>query len=76
MLKMRPPKQYHNALSQPSRPGLQRNLKVANNEWKSERSSKRAPFLAKAKIMLDKYIPHIRNSNPEIRIASSSGRSQ
>ena len=30
MLKIRPPKQSHNAVLQPSRPGLPRNLKVAN----------------------------------------------
>ena len=30
MLKLRPPKQSHNALWQPSRLGLPRNLKVAN----------------------------------------------
>ena len=30
--KMRPPKQSHNALENPSRASLPRNLKVANNE--------------------------------------------
>ena len=32
ILKMRPPKQSHNALWQPSRPGLPRNFKVANSQ--------------------------------------------
>ena len=35
MLKMRLPKQSHNALWQPSRPGLSRNLKVANRSCPS-----------------------------------------
>ena len=32
ILKMRPPKQSHNGLWQPSRPGLPRNFKVANSQ--------------------------------------------
>ena len=37
MLKMRPQKQSHNALWQPSRPGLPRNLKVANRSATSRK---------------------------------------